>query len=114
MEMNLKRLWQCPLGFISTSQLAHAHGEDVLVSIYAELVSVALCVGVLYLWRRVRRYRRTGVLACIAGLILVNLAFLHTPYDENRELITAAGIIVPIVMTMLAVYVAQRRDRVKK
>jgi hypothetical protein len=115
METYLKRSrWLSLLGFISTSQLAHAHGEEVLTSIYAELASIALCVGLLFLWRRARPYRLIGVVACIIGLIVENWAVSDIPYMKHRNLITAAGLIVPVVATMLAVYIAQRRDHAKK
>lgn len=114
-EARLKRgRWLYLLGFISTSQLAHAHGEDVLSSIYAELASIALCAGLLFLWRRAKPYRLIGSVACIIGLVVENWAVSVIPYMKHRNLISAAGFIVPAVATMLAVYVAQRRGRAKK
>jgi hypothetical protein len=109
MEIRVKRSrWRYLPGFISTSQLAHAHGEEVLVSIYAELASIALCVGLLLVWRRAKPYRLIGVVACLIGLIVQNWAVSDIPYMQRRNVITAAGFIVPVVAAMLAIYVSPR------
>lgn len=106
--------WLCLLGFISTSQLARAHGEEILTSIYAELASITLCVALLFLWRRARPYRLIGVVACIIGFIGENWVVSGIPYMEHRALITAAGFIVPVLTTVVVVYVAQYQGRAKK
>ena len=106
--------WLYLLGLISTSQLAHAHGEEVLTSIYAELASIALCASLLFFWRGAKPYRLIGIVACIIGLVVENWAVSAIPYMKHRNLIAAAGFIVPAAATMLAVYAAQRRGRAKK
>ena len=100
--------WLYLLVFASVSQLAHAHGEEVLTSIYAEIASITLCITLLFIWRRAKPYRVIGVVACMVGVIVENWAVSGVPYMQYRNLITAVGFIVPVAATMLAVCVSQR------
>lgn len=109
METPLKhRRWVYLLVLASVSRLAHAHGEEVLMSIYAELASITLCITFLFIWHRVRPYRVIGAVACVIGVILGNWAVSGLPYMQYRNLITAVGLIVPLAATVLAIYVARR------
>jgi hypothetical protein len=109
METPLKRSrWPYLLVFASVSRLAHAHGGEVLTSMYAELASITLCITLLFMWRRAKPYRVIGVVACMVGVIAENWAVSGIPYMQHRNLITAVGFIVPVVATVLAVYIAQR------
>lgn len=108
MEMILKRnRWLYLLALASVSQLAHAHGEEVLTSIYAELVSIAICFTSLFILRRARPFRVIGGAACIVGVVVGNWAVSGLPYMQYRSLITAVGFIVPMAATVLALYVSR-------
>lgn len=109
MEKPLKsRRWLYLLPFTLVSRLAYAHGEEVLTTIYAELASITLCITLLFTWRRAKPYRVFGVVACMVGVVVENWAVSGVPYMEYRNLITAAGFIVPVTTTVLAVYVVER------
>lgn len=109
MEAPLKRNhWLYLLLFASVSRLAHAHGDEALTSIYAELASIALCIASLFIWRRAKPYRLVGWVACIVGVIIENLAVSGVPYIQYRNLLTAVGLIVPVAATVLAVYISHR------
>ncbi|EEF25171.1 conserved hypothetical protein, partial [Ricinus communis] len=108
-ELTLKRSrWLCLLLFSSVSELAHAHGEEVLTSIYAELASITLCITLLFIWRRAKRYRLVGAVACMVSVIIENWAVSGVPYMQYRNLVTAVGFIVPMAATVLAVYISER------
>ncbi|THC45311.1 hypothetical protein [Massilia sp. Mn16-1_5] len=99
------------LGFLclaATSQIAQAHGEEVLVSIYAQLLSVALCVLFLLFWRAARPYRLIGMAACIAGLAVADWALAPVPYTEHQTLVTTVGFVVPIITSLSAVSISRR------
>jgi hypothetical protein len=85
---------------------AHAHGEEVLVSVYAQLVSIAACALVLFTWRRALAHRVTGLLACVGSIVVEQWAISGLPYMQYRTLITAAGFIVPLAATVSAICLA--------
>lgn len=93
--------------FAWASRLAHAHGEEVLTSLYGELASIGLCITLLFTWRRAKAYRAIGMVACMCGVVAENWMVSGLPYMQYRNLITALGFIGPIASTVLAVYVSQ-------
>jgi hypothetical protein len=108
METPLKRSgWPYLLLFTLVSPSAHAHGEEVLTSIYAEFASIILCITLLIIWRRAKPYRVIGAVACTIGVIVENWAVGGLPYMQYRNLITAVGFIFPVAATVSAIYVAQ-------
>ena len=72
--------WLSLLILTSVSRIAHAHGEDVLISIYAELVSIGLCIAFLFFWPQEKPYRVIGFIGCLAGVVAGNWVFLELPY----------------------------------
>jgi hypothetical protein len=109
-----RRRWLYLPVFASVSRLAHAHGEEVLLSIFAELASIALCIALLLIWRRAKPYRVLGAVACMLALVVENWAVSGVSYRQHRNLITIAGFIVPIAATVLAICVSQRIANYKK
>jgi hypothetical protein len=109
MEASLKlSRWLCMMIFTSVSGLAHAHGEEILESVYAVLASIAICVMLLFSWRRAVAHRAIGLVACVASLVVGNWAVSSLPYLPYRYLITAVGFFVPIAATVSAIYVSHR------
>lgn len=113
MEVWLKRnCWLHVIVCGSFSNVAQAHGEDILVLIYTDLLSIVLCMTMLLSWRRARAHRVAGLIGCMAGTICGNLAVSRLPYTQYEILITAVGFIAPIAATiaatMLAIYGARR------
>ena len=94
---------------------AHAHGQEVLTSIYAQLATVIVVVIVLFRVREIRRYWIMGLLGCITGMVLSWWVTADMPYRRNATLITAIAVASPILLTALAVFAAarwsSRRDR---
>ena len=97
---------RCMLIFAVLSGSAHAHGEEVLVSVYAELVSIVLCALVLFTWRRALAHRLIGLAACVGSIVVEHWAVSDLPYMQYRKLITAAGFIVPLAATVSAICLA--------
>jgi hypothetical protein len=106
--------WLYSLVLASASRAASAHGEDVLTSIYAEILSTALCLVFLFLRKDAKPYRAIGFAACVIGLVAENLVLADVPYRRYENMITAAGIIVPLVATFSAVYIAKFLANCKK
>jgi hypothetical protein len=94
--------------FTLVSGLAHAHGEEVLESVYAELASITVCAILLFSWHRAVDHRAIGLVACVASLVVGNWAVSDLPYMQYRYLITAVGFVIPIVATVSAIYVSHR------
>ena len=92
------------LAFVCGS--AHAHGEEVLVSVFAELASIALCTLVLFTWRRALVHRVVGLVACVGSIVAEYWAVSGLPYMQYRNLITAAGFVLPLAATVSAIYLA--------
>ena len=89
--------------FASVSSLAHAHGGEVLVSLYAELASIAICVMLLFTWRWAAAHRLIGFVAGVASLFVGNWALSSLPYLQCQNLITAVGFVVPLAATVSAI-----------
>ena len=81
------------------SSAAHAHGEDVLTSIYAEIISIALCLAFLFLRKEAKQYRTIGFTACVIGVVGANWALSDVPYSQYQSLVAAVGVIVPLLAT---------------
>jgi hypothetical protein len=90
----------------SASSLAHAHGEEILVTVYAELASIAICAMVVLSWHRAVSHRVIGLMACLVSVIVGNWAVSDLPYMQYRNLITAVGFIAPLAATISAIYVS--------
>lgn len=100
--------WPCFLALTLASPLAHAHGEEILTSIFAELTSVVLCLVFLFLHPRAKPYRGIGFFACVAGVVTENWVLADLLYMQYRHLITVAGLIAPPTSVLLAVYFKKR------
>ena len=111
--MKLNR-WLCYMIFLSVSGSAHAHGEEVLETVYAALASVAICAILLFSWHRAVNHRAIGLVACVASLVMANWAVSSLPYLQYRHLITVVGFAMPIVATVSAIYFSHRLASRKK
>ena len=89
--------------------LALAHGEDILVTIYAELLTVVAIVLALRLVPSFRRSRLGGTIFCIIGVIASWLVTSDMPYTDNQTLITTISVVLPLVAT--SVYLVWRHNR---
>ena len=87
--------------FIALTQLAvapaHAHGEEVLVSLYAQAIAVVACFVGLQFVPVAKPHRLSGSIACIAGVVLAEFVVSNVPYNDNRAVITIAMVIFPIL-----------------
>jgi hypothetical protein len=93
---------------------AHAHGQDVLVSIFAQLASLIIVLAVLFGVRAFRRHWISGLLGCISGTIFSWWVTGGMPYRQNANLITAIDAASPIVFTALSILVALRWARFRE
>jgi hypothetical protein len=99
------------VAFVATSVLtssASAHGEEVLLSFYAQavaVVAVLLCLGLI---TALREHWAAGTFGCLGGVVTSWLATARVPYMENRAIITVIGVLVPPFLAGLSVYVAHR------
>lgn len=98
-------LYSIPLFWVSS--VAHAHGEDVLTSIYAEIISIVLCLAFLFLRKDVKQYRAVGFTACGIGVIVENWALADVPYSQYQSIVTSLGFSVPLLATFSAVYLSK-------
>ncbi len=89
------------------SRAAHAHGEDVLTSIYAEIISVALCIAFLFLRKEAKPFCAIGFAACIAGVIAVNWALADVPYLQNQSMIMVVEFIMPLMATFSVIQISK-------
>jgi hypothetical protein len=87
---------------------AYAHGEDVLVSIYAQGVTVVAATFLLLTIPTFRHHRLCGAVGCIVGLAVSWLMTDDMPYRANHVLITSIGIVSPLSFAGLAVLAANR------
>jgi len=76
---------------------AHAHGEEILVSFYAQAIAVAACFVGLQIVPVAKPHRLSGSIACIAGVVLAEFVVSNVPYNDNRVVITMAMVILPIM-----------------
>lgn len=90
---------------------AFAHGEDVLVTLYAELLTIITIILALRMVPAFRRYWRGGSAFCILGVIAAWLVTWRLPYRDNQHLITALSVALPLLAT--AAYVIWRRRRTR-
>jgi hypothetical protein len=92
-----KRIAIVPLAALPVQ--AYAHGEEVLVTIYAELLTIVFVIVAFRLVPRLRRFWLGGVIACILGVVASCLATAGMPYRENMILITAISVALPLLTT---------------
>jgi hypothetical protein len=106
------------VGAVCISLPAHAHGQDVLVSIFAQMASVIIVVAVLFGVRAFRRHWISGSLGCVSGTIFSWWITGGMPYRQNANLITAIDAVSPIVFSALSILAAclwaKRRERSNK
>ncbi|MRW94584.1 hypothetical protein GJ699_31915 [Duganella sp. FT80W] len=90
--------------------IALAHGEEVLVPIMLQLLSVIVTVLSLCIVRRFRPYFIGGVLMCVAGVIASWFITGPLPFFENQLLITLVDVICPPAATAIFLAWALRRE----
>lgn len=78
---------------------ACAHGEDVLVTIYAEILTIVLVIAAFLLVPRLRPFWLGGIIACVLGVAASWLATAGMPYRENMIVITAISVVLPLLAT---------------
>ena len=99
---------------LSAAPLAHAHGEEILVSFYAQAIVVVACFAGLQFLSIARPHRLAGAIACIAGVVFAELSVSNIPYNDNRILITIAMIVAPIIATVGFVLIGRAYAKRKK
>lgn len=77
--------------------LGAAHGEEILVTIGAQLAVVIAIVIALFAVRRFQPYLMGGILTCVAGVVLSWVITANMPYFENKILIAAIDVCSPLV-----------------
>ncbi|MBS0311382.1 MAG: hypothetical protein JSR88_08620 [Proteobacteria bacterium] len=99
------------IAFVAGSAIAapaYAHGEQILVSFYAQAIAVAAVLLSIRLVSALRAYWVAGLFGCFAGVVVSWFATGNIPYMENQVLITVVGIALPIAFTVLCVFAARR------
>ena len=109
--MHFQRL--ITLTLLAVSPVAHAHGEEVLVSFYAQAIAVVVCFAGLQFLPVARPHRLVGSIACIAGVVLAEFVISDVPYNDNRVVITIAMIVLPIMLTAGAVLIGMANAKRK-
>ena len=99
---------------LAISQAAQAHGEEILVSFYAQAIAVVACFAGLQFSPVARPYRLIGVIACVAGVMLAEFAVSEVPYNDNRIAITIAMVITPIIATVGALLIGRANAKRKQ
>lgn len=99
--------WLHSIILFLVSSAAHAHWEDVLTSIYAETISIALCLAFLFLRKEPKQYRAIGFTACVIGVVAANWALSDVPYSQYQSIVTAVGVILPLLATFSAVHISK-------
>ena len=99
------------IALLAVAPFAHAHGEDILVSFYAQAIAVVVCFAGLQLLPAARAHRLFGFIACIAGVVVADFAVSDITYNDNRIVITIAMVVTPIISTAGGVLVARAYAR---
>ena len=103
------------LVLLGAAPFAQAHGEEVLVSFYAQAIAVIACFACLQLLPVARPHRLAGLIAAVAGVVIVEFSVADIPYQDHRMAITVAMVTVPILSTVCAVLIgtanAKRKQR---
>ncbi|MGM9428752.1 hypothetical protein [Hydrogenophaga sp. MI9] len=81
--------------------IAEAHGEEVLGSIFAEVVTVATLFALLTIVPALKRYSGAGFVGCLIGVLISWATIGDIPYRKNANFITIVLIAFPIVSTVL-------------
>lgn len=98
------------IAFIAGSAIvapAYAHGEQILVSFYAQAIAVAAVLLSLRLFSAFRAHWVAGLSGCFAGVVVSWFVTGNMPYMENQALITIIGIMLPIAFAILCVFAAR-------
>ena len=98
--------WAIALIALAIASPAHAHGEDVLLSIYAQGGSIVVVLLLLFGIATLRRYWLVGLIGLIAGTVASWNITGNWPYTENRVRITVIDVTFPLAFTVIAVLVA--------
>ena len=99
--------WLYSIALTLVSRVAYAHGEEVLTSICAEIISIALCLAFVFLRKEAKPYRAIGFIACVIGVIAANWALADVPYNQYQNIITAVGVLLPLSATFSAIYISK-------
>ena len=86
---------------------AEAHGEEVLVTVFAQFVTVAAILAIISMVRALKRYSSVGFVGCFVGVAISWALTGQMPYRENRNLITMALVVLPVISTVLALVLAR-------
>ena len=92
---------------------AYAHGEQVLVSFYAQAIAVAAVLVSLRLVSAFRAHWVAGAFGCFVGVVVSWFATLNMPYLANQVLITAVGVVLPVAFAVLCIFAARQAQRAK-
>ena len=92
--------------------LAFAHGQAVLVTIYAEFLTIVFIVLFLLVVPKFRSFWFGGTIVCFLGVVGSWLATSAIPYSSNQILITAISVILPLLST--AAYLVWRCRRITR
>ena len=100
----LKTLAALPLA--TATPIAHAHGEEVLVSLGLVLLSFLACVLAIRVVKPLRPYRFAAVAGALVGLAVFAWPFGSFPYRGNETLICALGLLAPPAFMFASVVAA--------
>lgn len=89
----------------------HAHGEDVLSTLYAQLFSVLATFILLVTLSALKQHLRVGVVGCLLGIALSWVITVNLPYVAHNFLITALHVILPFAFAISAVLLIKRNAK---
>jgi hypothetical protein len=87
---------------------AYAHGEEILLSIYAQVAAVVATLLFVWLVPAVRAHWLAGSAGCIAGVVLAWALTGHLPYMQYRAIFTTVGVLAPIGVAAVCVFLARK------
>jgi 4-amino-4-deoxy-L-arabinose transferase-like glycosyltransferase len=94
------------LGLVIPSA-AFAHGEDVLGTLFAQVVAVIVSIVASVFLLKARGRTWIGVVGCVLGVIVSWTITADLPYNDNQGLITLLHVALPILGTAAAVVAAR-------
>ena len=101
------------LTLLAVAPVAHAHGEEVLVSFYAQAIAVVMCFAGLQFLPVARPHRVVGSIVCVAGVMLAEFVVSDVSYNDNRVVITIVMVVLPIMLTTGSVLIGMANTKRK-
>ena len=96
---------------ISWSAFASAHGQDIFVPVYIQLLAVFATVCVLLLAPRLKNYRIGGIASCFIGAMSSWPLTTRLAFADNQNLISIIDGVLPFAFAAVFVFWRHRQTR---